>query len=325
MVIRIGKKIIGQICSKGQRVTQSWSLWRNKQFLATQGRGPETCRPIFVIGPPRCGSTLLYQAMTHYFKFSFFTNEMMNNPYAVPLYVHKHTSSVEYQSDFTSKHGITIGESAPHEGWPFWRRFYPRDIHDYIADSQFLTEEKEVEIQNTISFIINFYKRPFLAKNMEIGLRLKSIKKIFPNAVYIVMKRNPKAIASSLLAARLKTHGSKSDWWSIRPATYDQLKNTSVSNQVICQISDIYKTICKDSLGLNVIDLSYEELCASPTDALDGIADKLLKMGVKLSRTSNRLPPNFFINEEFIFSEKEEHEIDILLRDDHFLANYMSK
>ena len=34
--------------------------------------------PVFIIGAPRCGSTLLYKVLTEQFKFSYFSNFRLN-------------------------------------------------------------------------------------------------------------------------------------------------------------------------------------------------------------------------------------------------------
>ena len=194
---------------------------KNMQFLSQYEKRPLKYQPIFIIGPPRCGSTLLYQVMVHRFKFAYLQNRMVLRKYSIPLYTSKYIDRNEsYHSDFVSHHGRTKQPNAPHEGYLFWRRFYPRKVHDYVTQNE-LSLQQIFEIRNTIKFLTNFYNAPFLSKNMEIGLRLNSIQEIFPDAIYIVVKRDPRATASSLLNARLADYNSKDVWWSIRPKEYE--------------------------------------------------------------------------------------------------------
>ena len=92
--------------------------------------------------------------------------------------------------------------NGPHEGGYFWRRFYPRIVHDYVGEHK-LSEFEENEIRNTIKFLQIYFSAPFLSKNMEMSVRLNSLQKFIPEAIFILMIRDPRATASSLLQARI--------------------------------------------------------------------------------------------------------------------------
>ena len=302
-----------------QKILNPYLVKRNRRFLNSINTGEIENRPVFILGPPRCGSTLLYQTMIHCFKFCYFSNEMMRHPYSLPLHVQKHNYPITYSSDFSSKHGATRGLTAPHEGWQFWRRFYPRDKHDYIKSPHYLTESDAGEIVATLNFLSSHYNKPFLTKNIEIGLRLKSIQQILPQAVFIILRRNPVAIASSLLGGRLKTNADKNIWWSTRPAEYEQLRIQPVLNQLAGQITSIYRTIYADIAPHSYIELSYEELCATPSATMEQLQGQLGKKGVKLGETSNVLPDVFKVKQDLLFTESEKIEIENLFQCDDFI------
>ena len=50
---------------------------------------PFSFRPIFIIGPPRSGSTLLYQVLIHRYYFCYLQNRMEKHRFSIPIYVAK--------------------------------------------------------------------------------------------------------------------------------------------------------------------------------------------------------------------------------------------
>ena len=286
MMVRAGKKL-------AKKTIEQWSGYRNRRFLSSLDLSSGPCRPIFLIGPPRCGSTLFYQAMTHCFQFCYFSNEMMKNSHAVPMNVQKHNYSLEYQSDFSSSLGRTEGETAPHEAWPFWRRFYPRVEHDYIGRADFLNNEQENEIVQTVKFMESYYNHPFITKNIESSMRLRSLYNIFPEALCIVLKRDPRATAASILEGRRKLYGDPHKWLGVRPPAYPILKNQSVMEQVLGQILGVYEMFYQDAVGNPFFEVYYEDFCNEPMHVMSLIKEFLLNSGCVLGETGRQLPPKF--------------------------------
>jgi hypothetical protein len=279
---------------------------KNIKFISRYQQKELKCQPIFIIGPPRCGSTLLYQVMTHRFKFAYFQNQMILRKYSIPLFTSKHVDPFNfYYSDFKSVHGRTTQPNDPHEGYLFWRRFYPRKTHDYIGEHKLLVKQVN-EISNTIKFMIDYFGLPFLSKNMEIGLRLRSILKIFPNAIFIVVKRDPRSTASSLLNARLKDYNSKDVWWSIRPKEYEGLIKLPYYEQIAYQIANIYNTIHQDiENSNNLVYVEYEELCQQPEREMQKLFKILVSKSIDVKDNNIDIPNYFSLKTSFSFSEKE--------------------
>ena len=282
----------------------------NLRFLEKFQSMPQP-RPIFIIGPPRCGSTLLYQALVHQFKFSYFQNRMKKYKYSICLYTERHIDPLKiYKSDFWNRQGNTRYSNGPHEGGFFWRRFYPRNIHDYIGEHSF-SPIQVFEIINTIKFLENYFHAPFLSKNLEMGIRLKSIQQLFPGAVFIVMKRDPRSIASSLVSSRIAVNGRKEVWWSVRPREYEQLLNKPYHEQIAYQIISIYQAIYNDfnAQSGTMIELFYEDLCENPMQSLTHLQYELENIHISLESKHLKLPEKFSLKTRLNFSKKELMEI----------------
>ena len=246
---------------------------------------------------------------------------MVQRKYSLPLYTSRHVNPhIYYYSDFKSEHGRTSRPNDPHEGYLFWRRFYPRKTHDYIEE-QTLSIKEVNEIRNTIKFMVDYFGFPFLSKNMEMGLRLRSILKIFPDAIFIVVKRDPRSTASSLLNARLKDYNSKDVWWSIRPKEYEELMKLSYYEQITFQITNIYNTIHADIQNKNnLLYVDYEDLCQHPEKEMLKLKDNLYCKNIEISDNNSDLPKFFPIKKSFSFTEKELQKMHTIFNDQGLLG-----
>ncbi len=288
---------------------------KNLELLSSIEDNPFHWPPIFIIGPPRSGSTLLYQLMTHRYKFSYLQNQMEPHNYSIALYAQKKIDPrIKYFSDFQSVHGITKKPDGPHEGGFFWRRFFPRKVHDYVAEHN-LSRIEDFEIRNTLKFLERHFDAPFLSKNMEAGVRLGSLQKLFPEALYIVVKRDPRATASSLAKVRLDMYGSKDVWWSIRPKQYEELLNLPYYEQVAYQVAYIYQTIFDDlQYPSRRIDIQYEDLCHRPAATLDKLINVLLDFNIKVETNNEEMPDLFPLKTRFLFSDKELERVEEIFK-----------
>ncbi len=311
---------------RAARIYHRIGVERNRRFLNRLGvDGEGRLQPIFVIGPPRTGSTLFYQGMTHYFDFCYFTNEMMRHPYDLALYVHRARPDLGHASDFVSRHGMAAGKTAPHEGYPYWRRFYPRTAHDYV-ERHGLSEGEEREIRQTVEFLEAAYGKPFLAKNMEMSLRLRSLQKVFPRAVYLIMKRDPRGTASSIIGARLRTSGARDPWWSMQPVEYPDLCRRDVATQLAGQLLGVYRAIYEDlsdDSRRRTAAVWYEDFCLNPKNELEKIGAFLRQMGLNVQRTGRDMPESFAIKREYMLDASEMSKFIKIVEDDGLFREHL--
>ena len=264
----------------------------NRHFLSAMELPDKPATPIFIIGPPRCGSTLLYQAMVHCFDLCFFTNEMMRRPAQVPMNIHYRRLGLAPGSSFQSNYGQTDGDRSPHEGYPFWRRFYPRNEHDYV-ERHCLSDAEVEEMRSTVKFMEHHYGSPFLSKNIENALRIKSLSVVYPEALYIVLKRDPRAIAISILSGRMKLREDKKDWFGMRPINYSNLVDLPIANQIAEQILQAYDSFYSDVETDRVFELYYEDFCKSPEALIEQIGSYLNGRKIRVKKTGGLLPRSF--------------------------------
>ncbi|OQX52274.1 MAG: hypothetical protein B5M53_09055 [Candidatus Cloacimonas sp. 4484_209] len=265
---------------------------------------------IFIIGPPRSGTTLLYQLMTHYFHMAYFFS-MSDLFFTAPVLMSKIFKPLlrPYQSDFQSNYGKVRGFNSPQEG-RIWRRWFPTDwnaSYHYVGPSYLSTQEK-MEIRATIANIEKIYNAPFINKNVYNSVRIRALVDIFPSSLFLQLKRDPIQIALSILEGRKKSKDIN-QWWSVMPREINQLRYKSHIEQIAGQVYYIEKNIEEDMEIVGVdrfYIVSYKRLCKAPQAELQSIKLFLTSKGVPL-RTKYDIPTSFryYRVDESIFTEEQ--------------------
>jgi len=229
--------------------------------------------PVFIIGPPRAGSTLLYQVLLDRFDFSYLSN-LHALFYGVPSLVERlfrpgrHRPGGEYRS----QHGWVKGWCAPSECGQFWYRFFRR--RPQFVSLGDVDEKCLSTFRGVIRRLEDAMGKPILLKNLPVALRLEAINKALPEAVFLVAKRDLVDNAHSLLAARKDICGSYETWLSMEPPNVDELRRKPVHEQVVEQVRKIHDVIdeSRERHGHErFLDVHYEEFCRDTRSSLERI------------------------------------------------------
>jgi len=224
------------------------------------------CAPVFIIGAPRTGSTILYQLLTDYLRVSYISNFVNLGPRTLFLCsllgerIYRGRPHATTRSEFgrTSRKQL----NAPHEGAAFWYRWLPKN-EDYIGKDRAAAIPTD-GLKDTVTAITNRFNRPFLFKYLNAGLKIALIRKVFPDARFIFIKRDPLFTIQSVLMAREKVYGDFSRWWSFRPPGSEMLEGLDPVAQVTAQVLGIERQIAADLKAFvddrNHVTVHYEEL-----------------------------------------------------------------
>ena len=229
--------------------------------------------PVLILGAPRCGSTLLFQAMTEVFDFGYLSNTHCRF-FGAPSVVERiaRASVRRGASDYTSDHGVIAGRWAPSECGAFWYRFFRRrPQYVPLADA---APRQMRRLRGAMRALVNAMARPVLFKNLHCTLRLEPIARALPEAVFITIRREEVDNAHSLLETRRQVYGSYEHWWSMEPPEIDALKSLPAHEQVVEQIRRIQALLDRDRASIaadRFLDVSYEEFCDAPSAVLERI------------------------------------------------------
>lgn len=250
---------------------------------------------IFIIGPPRSGTTLLYQYICHYFDVSFVSNThcyVYGSPGLSHYVLRRVLSGVS--GGFDSEYGYVEGASGPSECGKLWYRFFPRG--GIIVDN-----EKWAGSGRMMGWSISLFRRAsskaVVFKNVYNSLRIGQIVDYVRNPVFIVMNRNREDNIRSILKRR-SGKGDIYKWRSVMPFQARNCIEVNPRIQVDRQIEGIYDEInyWRVTNGdIMFIDVQYEDLCIDPKKEMRRINNKLSEIGMVVDEraSSEDLPDEF--------------------------------
>ena len=250
----------------------------NKKFLGylefnyfNYNLSTKESKPVFILGAPRSGTTILMQIIINNFDFCYFSNWHLYF-YGFPallkkfFFINIKNKKVKYISNY----GNTFGLDQPNEMGSWWYRFFKQGDFQSIKEKiNYLDQKKFIKSLLLFSY---FYKKPFINKNVYNSLRIESINDCFKNSLFIVIKRKKIDNCISILNARTQ-NGNINKWWSI-PIKRKKFRN--IYEEVVHQVTDtnqyIDKTLKKIKKDRNqILHISYENLCNNPDETLNNL------------------------------------------------------
>lgn len=221
--------------------------------------------PIFIVGPPRSGTTLIYQLLVSKFHFAYINNLMAAFP---NLMVPISRLLFDRSPDITrSNYGYIPGLLAPNEAGAIMRLWFSNT-----------RKEEARKVRDVISTLSYFNGSSFISKNLFNVLRINKIRSIFPEAVFIRVKRDPRYVVQSIYRSRLALDSKNpQSWWSVAPDGYEEVAGESPIFQSAWQVSaieSILDSLVEDDSSI-CIELDYRNLCTSPHQSLNSLADAL--------------------------------------------------
>lgn len=233
---------------------------------------------LFIIGPPRSGSTIFYQLITSLLDLSYIdnlANLARNNPFFGMKLSQALFRGKSHQS-FNSNYGRTSdgGLHAPAEAL-FFYKWFPKDRH--YTEASDLTQKQVEALRENIHGITNMLDKPLVIKNLSFSLRLQALRIFMPDARYVVVRRDPLFTAQSVLLAMRKNQQPANKVWGILPKDFKKLEGLDPHEMVVRQINQIEKQIYTDLKKIpaeKFLFVDYEEL----GENLDSILDNVIKL-----------------------------------------------
>jgi hypothetical protein len=228
--------------------------------------------PILIVGAPRSGSTLLHQALVQRFDVAYISNRHCRLNGA-PSLVEARRGATRHHATYTSHHGFERGATAPSECGQYWYRFFPRSPHHVplaAADPASMAR-----LRRSVARFTAAAGRPVVFKNLYCSLRMEPIAHALPEALFLVMHRDPIENARSLLAGRMRRSGDYASWWSAEPPGIEEIRRLSPARQVVEQVRAIEGVIAdaRTSIGnRRFLDVEYARMCDEPHAVMDEVA-----------------------------------------------------
>jgi hypothetical protein len=231
-----------------------------EEFVITNLKLQNEFPPIFIIGNSRSGTTLVYSFLVNYFKFAFFSNATKSNPFAAIL--NSLRAADDFNSaDYSSNYGILNGNYQPSDGWDIFNRFFPK--YDLSEEPKY---DEFYKLKNIFYFLEKCFDAPVLNKNNMNSIRISHLHQIFPNALFVWVKRDFINTVLSNLKGRMDLKIPKNHWFGM-PAPHFYNKNfENEIERVIYRIFSV-SIFIKESLiesKANYLTVNYEDFCTNP-------------------------------------------------------------
>ncbi len=259
------QKYVNFLLNKFLSVLSPLILMFEKGYIKKYSNQPLKHQPVFIIGAPRTGSTILYQTLTNQMDILYVDNLVCRfyKNFFFGFWLSDKLFKQKAHNCFKSNHGDTAkcGLHAPSECGGFWYRWLPMDKH--FMDNNDITDDMAKEIKEEITAIINHFDKPIIFKNLNAGQRLRLLKQCFPEAKFIFIKREPVFTAQSILKAKRKIGTEDNEFWSVMPKNYKELEKLNPYEQIVKQIYSIEKQILEDSKlfdNNNFLIINYKDL-----------------------------------------------------------------
>jgi hypothetical protein len=256
------------------------------------GAGESFPPPVLIVGPPRSGTTLLYQLLVQQFDVGYLSNAhtaLFGAPVLLEWLIPRALRLPPNHQE--SRFGVSPGLWAPSEAASFWYRFFPLKPHAIEPEDFPIRQRKG--LRDAVAAISRAAHAPLLMKNVVCSVRMLAISSAIPEMRYIVVHRDHVATAESILAARQAVNGNVDAWWSVEPNDIDDIRHLPPEMQVIKQIRSVEGAIGTARRALqqeSFADIDYDDLLRAPADQLGRIA---VELALEPRRGAAPLPPAF--------------------------------
>lgn len=277
---------------------------------------------VFVVGPPRSGTTLTMQWLADSGQFAYPTN-LLARFYAAPYtgaQIQLLTQDPEYDfhgelsgplkhSAWDSETGKTSGPLQPHEFSYFWRRFFPLDQARPLTSSEWVHADRAGFAKGWAALETAFGK-PMAAKGILGQYNLVQLARLLPTAVFIHTHRDPFYNVQSLLAARERVYGTRNAWFSVQQPGFERLLTSDPIEQVVDQVMTTNYVLAQSAniLGHDRwINQPYRTFCQDPQTTFNGLRRAFTFQGYDLEDSFRSEP--FGVTDKLMVNPDDEAAI----------------
>ncbi|OFZ39298.1 MAG: hypothetical protein A2504_08015 [Bdellovibrionales bacterium RIFOXYD12_FULL_39_22] len=178
---------------------EKWKFSQDFSFIKIK-------KPIFIVGLPRSGTTMLYDLLCVHQNAAYITNSINAFPEEIcAIEWLRKKLSLNISGERFFKDSIEVDFGSPSEPHMMWGKWFGRDVDSLFWDEKRikdLSETKVLEIKNDIKKILFCFggeEKRFICKYPVIQTELKIVQDLFPDAHFIHIVRDGRQVANSLI------------------------------------------------------------------------------------------------------------------------------
>ena len=218
-------------------------------------------RPVFILGPHRSGTTLIYRFLSRHPDAGWFT-AADRRLVGAPALAHAAAR-------------IGLG-NYPHEAQRIWDRFRSRD--DDAMEAADADPRKAAWHRERVRRTLELRGRPrFLAKYPRLSLRLGWLDAVFPGSLFLHVVRDWRGVVNSTVRRRVKREGREGDleWFGVRIPGWralEALPHPLAAGRIFRHVS-LHLEKEAERFGPRLRRVKYEDFCADPVEQSRALAE----------------------------------------------------
>jgi len=231
--------------------------WKNSQELNRML--PQVRKPIFILGSPRSGTGIFYRTMAQHPDLAWISNITKKMPASLLL---------------TRILMLFRNDHRPTEANKIWSRFVSGDHESVSRDD--VTPAARRFLHRVVGNNLRIFDKPrFLSKCPGNTVRIEFLHEIFPDAYFIHVVRDGRAVAYSIMRAREKHSG---EYWSTRPPGWRKLQQLPVLEACALQWKMIVEHALESAQNIpadQFIEVKYEYFMQHPSALMQHLGERL--------------------------------------------------
>lgn len=287
-------------------------LQRKPKLKSNAEATPQSQHPIIlIVGPPRSGSTLVYQVISRFCEVTYPDN--LNS-----LFPRSSLLAMKWMSRTTppkkaalrSCYGQTSRLCDPNEGFYLWDQWLGTDRY---TTAESLSTKTISEMNAFFATWTDHAGKPFVNKNNRSTACIELLSKCLTNSYFVVVQRDDRDIVRSIIRGREFVQGDRRKPWGL------DSQDTHATDDPLGYINDVCEQVQRISATINrhiqsvdeerVVSIPYQEFCKQPHSMLTRIADTVPGLKLRDELISKELVP-FRLSTGNLLSEPEEIRID---------------
>ena len=220
---------------------------------------PEIRKPVFIVGCPRSGTTTLYRRLAKHPDLAWISNVTKKAPSSIPL---------------TRLLLMVRKEQHPTEAKRIWRRYATAD-HD-ARGREDATPKTAAYLHKVVRNHLKMFGKPrFPNKCPRNSVRMPFLNAVFPDAYFVHIIRDGRAVANSILRARINHGGA---YWACEPPGWQGLLEKPLLEACGLQWKMIVEHALETAKSIppeRYMEVRYEEMCDRPEEVFRAVSEKV--------------------------------------------------
>lgn len=180
--------------------------WYERKVLKVDITGIEINRPIFLVGLPRSGTTMIQDILCSHEGVAYLTNAMQRHPrHLCAVEDIRRRLKLDFEADRFLGDSVSVSPGSPSDSTALWAKWFKEDPYSLEykeARTGDLSTEEIADIKDTIRRILWFFggsSKRFFSKLLGSFPHLRIVVDLFPQAKFIHVLRDPRLTANSML------------------------------------------------------------------------------------------------------------------------------